>query len=510
MRAKRVDTNRLLDGIQLDRGDDTPLYSQLAGSLRSRIEQGNIPAGTKLPPTRTVATDLKINRATVVQAYHLLEREGWVESGVGSGTYAVDRRAQRRNRLATDGGTGFWSSRLDDLPRPEAPPPASSPTGELIRLTSPTADPQGFPLDEFRAALDGVFAQEGAACLDYGPHDGYAPLRQVIADRLRGQGVDVDPARVVLVNGSQQGLELIFRLLVPRGRVLLLEEPTYQLAIRTGRALRLPMRGIPLDEEGLRVDVLEKVLDEVDAGMLYMMPVFQNPTGLSLSADRRRRLLELSAERGLPIVEDHFDAELDYRGDAPGPLLAEGAPANIVLLGTFSKILFPGLRIGWLVVPDPLVGPLSEMKVCADLTGGLMTQMALTEFCRLGHLDRHLESIRERYRSRLETLLESLERYMPRGARWTRPSGGMTVWLRAPAGVDSGSVSSIALRRGVAVNPGSIFFVDGGGHDGFRICFVRETEERIRHGVRILAEVIQEELVRSPARDSESAAAPIL
>ncbi len=209
-------------------------------------------------------------------------------------------------------------------------------------------------MPEFRAALETVFQREGAGCLDYGPPDGYAPLRERIASRLSRQGVSVDPARVILVNGSQQGLELIMRLLVPQGRTLLIEEPTYNLALRAARALKLPVRGIPLDEEGLRLDALDRALDDVAAGMLYTMPVFQNPTGLTLSRDRRSRLLKTAAEHGLPIVEDHFDAELDYRGDAPPPLLAEGSPPNVVLLGTFSKILFPGLRVGWLVVPEPL------------------------------------------------------------------------------------------------------------------------------------------------------------
>ncbi|MDM7914914.1 MAG: PLP-dependent aminotransferase family protein, partial [Candidatus Eisenbacteria bacterium] len=368
MGAKRRPTNagdHLVDSIQLDRSGDKPLYLQLGEILRQQMASGRLPVGAKLPATRELSDALSVNRATVVEAYRWLRLQGWVRSGVGSGTYVTGRAlgfggdanlVQSRpgtgaGVLADAEGDGFWSSRIEELPRPEAKSETQAPAW-TIRFTSPTADPDGFPIDEFRSVLEEVLDREGARSLDYGPPDGYGPLRELIAERLARQSVRVDPSQVLLVNGSQQGLDLVFRMLVPKGRTLILEEPTYHLALRTARALRLPVAAVPLDAEGLRIDRLERVLDETDAGMLYTMPVFQNPTGLNLSAERRERLLSLSAERKLPVVEDHFDAELDYRGDAPPPLLSHGSPQNVVLLGTFSKILFPGLRVGWMVVPE--------------------------------------------------------------------------------------------------------------------------------------------------------------
>jgi 2-aminoadipate transaminase len=502
-------SNDFLVGIHLDRASPKPLYLQLASLIRARIVERVLGDAQKLPSTRDASETLGVHRATVVEAYRHLREQGWVRSGVGSGTYVV-RRGDGGSSDPVSPGASFWSSRIGELPRAESERTSFAISADTIRLTSPTADPAAFPLPEFRDALDRVFQRAGTSCLDYGPPDGYAPLREIIASRLARQGVGIDPSRVILVNGSQQGLELIMRLLVPLGRTLLLEEPTYGLALRAARALKLPVRGIPLDEEGLRLDALERVLEEVPAGMLYTMPVFQNPTGLTLSRDRRARLLTIAAEHGLPIVEDHFDAELDYRGDAPPPLLAENSPPNVVLLGTFSKILFPGLRVGWLVVPEPLIGPLSEMKVCADLSSGLLTQMALAEFCQRGALDTHLERIRKRNASRLHAMLSSLESSMPRGTRWTRPSGGMTLWLWLPRGLDSETVADDALARGVAVNPGTAFHIGGGGRDGLRLSYIREDEDRIREGIRRLAVTIQEQMARSPSREREGAAAPIL
>jgi len=473
------------------------------------MRSGLLPPGTRLPATRVVAERLRVNRATVVESYHLLRRDGWVRSGVGSGTFVMARGATlERGRTAQE--RAFWSPRLVALPKPEIARAAAIQPEGTIRFTSMTADPAAFPVPEFREALDEVFRREGPSCLDYGPPDGYRPLRDVIAERLARQGVAVDPSRVILVNGSQQGLELILRLLVPKGRTLLLEEPTYHLALRTARSLRMPIHGVPLDGEGLRIDLLRQALEATDAGMLYTMPVFQNPTGITMSPERRGLLLSLAEEKGLPIVEDHFDAELDYEGKAPPPLLAEGFPPGVTLLGTFSKILFPGLRVGWLVAPESLVGPLSEMKVCADLSSGLLTQMALAEFCRRGALDRHLEMIRERNRSRLGAVLQALETEMPDGCSWTRPAGGMTLWLRLPDGVDAEGVAEEALRRGVAVNPGPVFCAGDGGRDGVRLCFVREDEPRLREGVKRLAGAVRDRVGMTAARERNGAAAPTL
>lgn len=499
----------MMAGIQLSRNSAKPLYLQLVAEIRARIETGVLAEGDKLPSTREASEKLGVHRATIVEAYRHLREHGWVRSGVGSGTY-VARGGAESPSGAAELDDSFWSARLGDLPQPESGRTVFQPSNDTIRLTSPTADPAAFPFPEFREALGAVFHREGPSCLDYGPPEGYAPLREIITARLAKQGVAVDPGRVILVNGSQQGLDLMLRLLLPHGRTLLLEEPTYNLALRAARAMKLTVRGVPLDGEGLRVDALERILDEVPAGMLYTMPVFQNPTGLCLSRDRRRRLLRLASDRGLPIVEDHFDAELDYRGDAPPPLLAEGSPPNVILLGTFSKILFPGLRVGWLVVPEPLIGPLGEMKVCADLSSGLLTQMGLAEFCRRGLLDVHLDRIRKRNASRLQAMLDSLESAMPRGTRWTRPSGGMTLWLWLPRGLDSEAVAGEAVSRGVAVNPGTIFHAGGGGRDGIRLCYVREDEGRVREGIKRLAETMVDQLARAPARGAERAAAPIL
>ncbi len=500
-------TIRSIEGIHLDRQEGDALYLQLAQGIVKRILSGGLPVGARLSSTREAAEALGVNRATVVEAYRWLKDEGWVRSGVGAGTFVC---SGRRDRASSGGADHFWERWVESSPRPL--PPASLPDApaDLIRLTSPTADPAAFPIEDFREIVDGIFAREGPACLDYAPPDGYPPLRELIAERLRTRGVEVDARRVVLVNGSQQGMELIFRLLLARGGTLLVEEPTYQHAIRTARSLGVPARGVPIDSDGLRIDRLESILEDSEGGLLYTMPVFQNPTGLSLSDERRARLLALAAERRMPILEEHFDAELDYRGETPRPLLAEGAPRHVILLGTFSKILFPGLRVGWLVVPEPLIGPLSEMKVCADLSGVLLTQMALYEFCRRGMLDEHLTRMRERNGLRLQAMLAALEEEMPAGVSWTRPTGGMTLWMRLPAGVDSDRVSDEATRRGVAVNAGSLFYLDGGGRDGLRLCFVREDEERIRKGIRILAETLVDEFARRPAREREGAAAPIL
>ena len=500
-----------LDEFHLNRAEATPLYLQIAEAVRGAIRSGRLAGGEKLPPTRDLAGRLDVNRTTVVAAYRCLRDEGWVESGIGAGTFVRDGAGSGAEdpRRRAEEGASFWASRIPEMPRPEPRWLPHAGDGSIL-FTSPTADPELFPVDRFRDVLDRVIRREGAACLDYGPPEGYGPLRDLVAERLARRGASVDRSRVLLVNGSQQGLEIALRLLVPRGRFLLVEEPTYPLALRTARLLDLPVRGVPVDHEGLRVDALERILAETPAGMLYTMPVFQNPTGATLSAGRRRQLLALAARHGLPIVEDDYDAELDYGGEAPGPLLAEGSPPGVVLLGTFSKILFPAPRVGWLVVPEALVGPAREMKTCADLSSGLLAQMALHQFCREGELDLHLARVRDRNGRRLAAMLAALEEEMPASARWTRPAGGMTLWVWLPAGLDSDAVADEAMKRGVAVSPGTMFFHDGRGRDGLRLSFIRESEERIREGIAVLAGTIREMLARPGARDRAGAQAPVL
>jgi DNA-binding transcriptional MocR family regulator len=493
--------------LPLERDRVEPLYQQLAGRLRAAIRDGAITPGEKLPPTRQMAGLLGIHRNTVVAAYRHLERRGLLSSTVGAGTFVLDRGTDARPSVVEDrprrtvGDPFAWRTLLRNPSRFEldAHDTLSSSgldvAGDPILLTGAVPDCRAFPMEAFRACATEVLTQADPAMLEYGPPEGDPSLRAWLGGWLAESGVpELDPARIFITSGSQQGIDLLSKLLLSARDRVAVEEPTYSGAHLTLRYAGVRRVGIPLDAEGLSTAALEEACEHDRVRLLYTMPCFQNPTGISLSAARRRELLALSRRCGLPIVEDHYDTALYYGQERPRPLLADEPSERVILLGTFSKILFPGLRLGWMVVPEPLRDVMRSLRWASDLSSGTLTQRIMDRFCRSGELDLHLQRLRGLYRERLQAMLGALDREFPDPVRWTRPEGGMTLWVDLPPGMDAGELLRESATRGVLFAPGPAFFPNGGGQAGLRLTFNRETPERIRKGVRILGELIRKRM----------------
>ncbi len=503
--------------LSIDKQDRTPLYHQVYQAIERRLRSGELETGAKLPPTRELARRLGVHRNTVVAAYRRLEEAGWVRSAVGAGTFVTATPPARETLDAdtrghaaasgapgapwTEGGRFSWGALL----RPQAirgrdpseyfQAVTTETTQRPILLNGAVPDSRNFPMADFSTCMQEVLEEANPHLLEYGATEGYAPLRAWIAQWLTEWGVpEVDARRIFVVSGSQQGLDLIARLLVAPGDRVLVEAPTYTGAYVVLQEVGARVETVPFDDEGIDVAALEAALERDPVRFLYLMPCYQNPTGVSLSATRRTQLLDLAHRRGLAIVEDHYTSQLHYRGAVPRPLLADDAHGRVIQLGTFSKILFPGLRLGWMVVPDELRRPVRRLRWATDLSTATFTQQILHRFCVSGRLTRHLERICRIHARRLDAMLAALEADFPAQARWTRPEGGMTLWAELPDGIDTVEVSREAARRGVLVTPGSAFFPNGGGHSALRLSFNRESEERIRKGVRLLSEVIDARL----------------
>jgi DNA-binding transcriptional MocR family regulator len=491
----------------LVRDGGAPLYRQIAAAIRTCILAGTLTPGVKLPSSRELAKRLEVHRRTVVAAYQVLEREGLIYSGVGQGTFVGERLDRPDDETR---GLFSWEAFLR---RPEGSADLWRFVGRegtapgAIRFTGATADPALFPTDDFRGVLDDAFRLYGSGALEYGPTEGYAPLREWVAERLRSRGVRVDPDEVMIVSGSQQGLDLVARLLLHDGDAAMVEEPGYPNGFRVFQAAGARAVGVPLDDGGLRLDLLERVARRDGPRLLYTMPIFQNPTGLSLAEDRIGPLLDLCGRLGMPVIEDQFDADLFYEGPLPRSLKAADDRGMVLLLGSFSKILFPGLRLGWLVVPRPLLAALHELKQMTDFSSGLLVQCAMDLYCRRGLLDRHLERVRAIYGVRLSVMLRALDEEFPPEVRWTRPRGGLTLWVSLPAGLDALDLWAQARREGVDFTPGPVFFPSGGGNGHFRLSYIRETEERIQSGIARLGALVRANLARGAV---PSAAGPFI
>jgi 2-aminoadipate transaminase len=347
---------------------------------------------------------------------------------------------------------------------------------------------EAIPVARLRAGADRAWA-DGAEVLLYGEVRGYRPLRELIVERMAARGAIVDPADVLITNGAQQGIDLAARIFIDPGDFVLTEEPTFMDALRVFRSHEAEPVGVPVDEEGLQVDALATLLDRLPKRpkFLYTMPTYQNPMGVSMSAARRRALVDLARERGIAIVEDDPYGELSYDGDSL-PTLKSLDP-DVIFLGTFSKVLAPGLRVGWVASSPRLREAFFNVKEGTDIHNERIMTRTVYHSAR-DFLDEHIAMTREIYRLRRDAMLAGLEREMPTGVRWTTPHGGFFLWVTLPEQYETDAMLPDATDRGVIYLPSSWFYPDRSWTRSLRLNFSAQPEERILEAMRRLAEAI--------------------
>jgi 2-aminoadipate transaminase len=374
---------------------------------------------------------------------------------------------------------------------------------ELISFAGGLPAPEVFPVAQIEAATRRVLEEHGSVALQYGPTEGYQPLRELLVRHMARYGIEVTPANLLVTTGSQQALDLIGKLFVNGGDRIVTEEPTYLGALQAWRAYEAQYLPVPADDDGLQVDRAEEAL-RAGPKFVYVLPNFQNPGGTTLSLARRRRLVELAAHYGVPIVEDDPYGQLRYEGEHQPPIVKLDAEhrgcahrpyrGGVLYLSTLSKTLAPGLRVGWVVGPEEVIRRLAQMKQGADLHSSTFAQMVAYHAARGGFLDRHVRRIRAVYGERRDAMLDALARHFPPGARWTRPQGGLFLWVTLPPGFDSGALLVEALGEKVAFVPGGSFFPRGGGAGALRLNFSYCAPSMIEEGVRRLAGVVRRHL----------------
>lgn len=403
-------------------------------------------------------------------------------------------------RLFERSGKSLAGSDIRDLLEVTARP-------DVISFAGGLPAPELFPAEALRAAFSAVLAEDGAGALQYGPTEGHLPLRDLIAARMRRRGVDCDAAQVLITSGSQQGLDLIAKVLAGPGRRVLVEAPGYVGALQAFSLQQAAVTPFPMDEDGLRVDAVAAWLAGHGGGaaaLLYTIPTFQNPSGATLALDRRLALLELCRRFELPLVEDDPYSELYYGASPTPPLRSLAGGEETLYLGTFSKILAPGLRLGWVVAPPTVIRQLVIAKQGTDLHTDSLVQRAVVRHCQDSDLDAHIVHLRDVYRERRDAMLDALGREMPAGVDWTEPQGGMFIWLTLPEGVDARAMLGEAARESVVYVPGAAFHVDGNGTAALRLNFTNSTVETIQEGVERLGAVVRDFTARRAASDGTS------
>lgn len=407
-------------------------------------------------------------------------------------TLWTDRYAQRTQRMQ--------SSVVRELLKLTEQP-------DVISFAGGLPAPDVFPVKEFQEACQKVLAEHGPQALQYSTTEGYRPLREMIARHTARYGIVVSAENILITSGSQQALDLIGKVFINPGDRILVEKPTYLGALQAWNTYQAEYITVPLDDDGIQTEGLEEAL-RIGPKFLYVLPNFHNPAGVTLSLERRKKLIELADHYGVPIIEDDPYGQLRYEGDHLPALFVidnevqghNGVPysGNVIYLSTFSKTLAPGLRLGWVIAPVEVIKKLVQAKQGSDLHTSTFTQMVAYEVARGGFLDRHVRFIRQVYRERRDAMLDALERYFPEGIRWTHPQGGLFLWVILPEDLDASEILKEAIKEKVAFVPGVAFYADGSGRNTMRLNFSYMTPDKIEEGIKRLARVL-ERFVARPA-----------
>jgi 2-aminoadipate transaminase len=370
-------------------------------------------------------------------------------------------------------------------------------TPDIISLAGGMPAPELFPIREFQEACRYVLEHRGAQSLQYSVTEGFPPLKQYLVSKMQKYGVPAEQDNILIVNGSQQALDLIGKIFLDPGDTVLTDRPTYLGAIQAWAAYEARFVTVPLDDDGTRVELIEDILNHEPVKFIYTLPNFHNPAGVTLSLERRKKLVDLAARHGVFIVEDDPYGELRFEGEDITPLVVLHKE-NTIYLSTFSKTLSPGIRLGWLVAPSKVTARLVQGKQGADLHTSSFVQMIANDICQRGFLRQHVKRIRDTYKERCETMLGAMEQYFPPGVRWTRPKGGLFLWVILPEGVDCMELLEAAIAEKVAFIPGTAFYPDGNsGHNTLRLTFATASPEMIQKGIQRLGKAIQRKLAAS-------------
>ncbi|MBV9769978.1 MAG: PLP-dependent aminotransferase family protein [Bryobacterales bacterium] len=454
---------------QIDPEDKSPLFRQLHARFKEMIESGALQAGNRLPATRELAHQLGLNRTTVSAAYALLEADGLINGHVGRGSFVAGNP-----KVATEvTPASFSRSRPSDLL---------------------------FPLDEFRKSCAEVIASvDAAAILQLGSPSGYPPLRRYLLEQSREEGAAREGDDILITSGCQQAFDLLQRVICNdtcRGSPVMIEDPVYLGVRRVFERADARLLAVPVERNGIDLESLERMIVHERPRLLCVTPNFQNPTGATMPLGARQALLRITQAAGVTVIENDIYGPLCYEGEPIAAIKCLDETGDTILLRSFSKVAFPGLRVGWVIARRALIEKLTEAKQWSDLHTDQLSQAVLLRFAESGRLEQHRQQMLVAGRERLHAAIDGCEKYLPPGTKFTRPRGGMSLWVELPDPLHAAELLPRAEREGVTYLPGEYFAVSRPRPNGLRISFAGMTPEEIRGGLAILGRIFQEELER--------------
>jgi 2-aminoadipate transaminase len=470
---------------ELDRDSIVPLYRQIYESLREAILAGTLPESTRLPPERTMADRLAVNRSTIVHAYRELVGDGLIEQRVGSGSRVVPKlRGGQPERAA---GVPWWVTlppwRVGEFPNVLGEL-AAKPEPGRISFVQGVAPDEPSPLGHLAKSF-GRVARDPRFVLSYGDSEGYEPLRAAIAERMRARGArSITPASIIVLTGSTQGIASVAQSLAEPGDEIIVESPSYPGALQVFQINGLRAISVPVDDEGMRVDHVEAVLRTRRPRFIYTMPSLHNPTNATMNVDRRERLATIARRAGVPIVDDPYGPLAP-----PGQPLVALAPDHVVYLSTFSKTIAPSLRVGWLAAPRTILERLLLRKQAYDMATSLYVQAAIADYLERGY-DAHLGQLRTELLDRRALADKAIALHWPVGFKVSRPAGGFYLWASTPRELRARALLDASERLGASFLFGEAFFANSGGDHNFRLALTAVTRPEIAEGIRRIGEAI--------------------
>ncbi|HVO58934.1 MAG TPA: PLP-dependent aminotransferase family protein [Dongiaceae bacterium] len=494
--------------VHLQPESHVPLYIQLRDQLRALVHAGDLRPGDRIPASRELASILGVHRTTVANAYAELEAEGLIQGHVGRGTFIQGNGNGLKLTpppppvLGANGDGLRWELLFADERGEEilSRLTATAPDDALSFVMARPAE-EHFPVEDLQLCVNAVLRREANAVLNLGASDGYAPLKEALLDMLRQEGISAKDENLLITDGCQQALDLISKAFVRPGDCIVLENPTYPGAGAIFNHARARCIGVPVNTHaepgkplGIDIEALEATLIANRVKLIVLTPDFQNPTGTSMPLASRRKLMELASRHQVPVVEDHIYARLHAREERI-PSLKQMDRSNLVIhIDSFSKVAFPGLRVGWIVAPAAAIERLRVVKQTTDLHTDQLAQASLAEFLRRGYFSRHLSKMRKLYATRMHVLDEALRKHMPEETRWTRPEGGMCLWLELPPGFDASELLIHAKERGLLFAPGRYFYVQSPLPNTLRLGFANLDEKDLARGAATLADLLKVEM----------------
>lgn len=461
---------KIYESIEINKNSDEPLYIQVYEAIKNLIENGAFKSDEKLPPIREFAKRLEVNNVTIVSAYRLLEQKGYVYSKVGSGTFVR-------------GVKTFDDNKIDD----ERELNAFNKSNETVKinLSSMNPEPELFPVDDFKEALDEVLDRDRGLAFAYQESQGYYPLRESIREYLKSNNVPCDFNNIHVISGAQQGIDIISKSLLSFNDSIIVESPTYTGAVAAFKSRGASIIEVPIDVDGINIKELEYVLKSCNPKFIYIMSNFQNPTGTSYSNSKKLQLLYLAQKYNTYILEDDYLSELKFYGEKSTPIKAMDANDRVIYLKSFSKLFMPGIRLAFLVTPSSITKKVSSVKYNTDISTSSLIQRAFDLYLRKGKWHSHLSKLCSIYKNRYDALLYNLknELYF---AQFKEPYGGIHIWVKTD--VNSLILSSAAKQKGLLISPGRIFYMDERDTEYFRLSFAAADEEKIKEGIKILKE----------------------